>query len=221
MINVIYEDNHILVVEKPANMPMVLDSSQDLDLLTLAKKYIKDKYNKPGEVFLAVVQRLDRPVAGICVFARTSKAASRLCDAIRIHEFRKKYIAIVEDNNLKDCGIFEDYLLKDDKTNTTTINPNGKYSKLDYQVLERKNNYAKVLINLHTGRPHQIRVQFASRNHPLFGDQRYNKNAKKGQQIALFSTTISFIHPTLKKEMTFNLELKNTYPYNMFKGDTK
>lgn len=218
MIKIIYEDNHILVIEKPPNIPMVLDNSGDLDLLTMAKNYIKLKYNKNGQAFLGVVHRLDRPVAGVCVFAKTSKAASRISEKIRTNKFKKTYIAVVEDNNLKKEDVFEDYLLKNNKTNTTTVNLNGKFSKLEYKILERKNNYAKVLINLHTGRSHQIRVQFSSRNHSLYGDQKYNKNAKVGQQIALFSHKICFEHPTIKKEMCFSLEPKNIYPYNIFKG---
>lgn len=218
MINVIYEDNHLLVVEKPANMPMVLDESKDLDLLTMAKQYIKEKYNKPGEVYLGLVHRLDRPVSGICVFARTSKAAARLSELIRKNQFHKEYIAVVQNNNLQNEACLEDYLLKNEKTNTTIVHPNGKYAKLEYHILAKNNELALIKIILHTGRSHQIRVQFASRNHPLFGDQRYNKQAKKGQQIALFSHQLRFMHPTLKQEMTFTLVPKNVYPYNIFKG---
>ena len=183
--NIIYEDNHLLVVEKPVNIPMQEDNSKDEDLLSLCKEYIKEKYNKPGNVYLGLVHRLDRPVSGICVFARTSKAASRLSKQVQDHTFKKQYLAVVEDNNLADTGHFEDCLLKDNKTNMVKVDKNGKLAILDYEVLKRKDNLALVKINLKTGRSHQIRVQFSSRNHCLWGDQRYNKKAIVGQQIAL------------------------------------
>ena len=203
MIRVLYEDNHLLVVEKPANQPMQEDSSHDLDLLSDAKAYVKEKYNKPGDVYLGLVHRLDRPVGGVCVFARTSKAASRLSDQIRTGVFHKVYEAVVVDNGLKDHDVFTDHLLKDHKTNMVKVDPEGKYSELQYDVLERHDGFAKVRIQLKTGRPHQIRVQFASRNHPLYGDQRYNKDAKPGQQIALWSSELTIRHPVKQEEMTF------------------
>lgn len=205
--NVIYEDNHILVVEKPINIPMQEDNSKDSDLLSLCKEYIKEKYNKPGNVYLGLVHRLDRPVSGVCVFAKTSKAAGRLTKQIQDHTFKKQYLAVVEDNGLQDSGHFEDYLLKDSKTNTVTVNPNGKLAILDYEVLKRKNNLALVKVYLQTGRSHQIRVQFSSRNHGLWGDQRYNKNAIVGQQIALHSYSIEFNHPTSKEPLHFTCDV--------------
>ena len=134
---VIYEDNHLLVVEKPVNIPMQEDSSKDEDLLSLCKEYIKKKYDKPNEVYLGLVHRLDRPVGGVCVFARTSKAASRLSKQIQTHEFHKEYLALVEDNGLKDHDHFEDYLLKNNKTNMVKVDPKGKIAKLDYEVIEK------------------------------------------------------------------------------------
>ena len=211
---IIYEDNHLLVVDKPINVPMQLDNSKDEDMLTSLKKYLKEKYNKPGNVYLGLVHRLDRPVSGVCVFARTSKAASRLSKQISEHSFSKQYLAIVEDNGLKDSDTFEDYLLKDPKTNMSKVDKNGKYAKLSYQVLSRKNNLAKVLINLETGRSHQIRVQFSSRNHALWGDQKYNKNAIPNKQIALHSYSISFKHPITNEELTFKSE-PNREPFNL------
>ena len=200
---VIFEDNHLLVVEKPVNIPMQEDDSKDEDLLSLCKEYIKEKYNKPGNVYLGLVHRLDRPVSGVCVFARTSKAASRLTKQIQDHTFKKQYLAVVEDNGLKDSDHFEDYLLKDTKTNTVKVDKNGKLAILDYEVLKRKDNLALVKVDLKTGRSHQIRVQFSSRNHSLWGDQRYNKNAKVGQQIALHSHSITFNHPITNEPLTF------------------
>lgn len=203
MIKVYYEDNHLLVVEKPINVPMQEDDSKDLDLLNMAKAYIKEKYNKPGNVYIGLVHRLDRPVSGVCVFAKTSKAASRLSRQVSNHEFKKEYLAVVYDNDLNDKDTFVDHLLKDSKTNMVKVDPKGKEASLDYEILKRKDNLALVHINLHTGRSHQIRVQFASRNHPLYGDQRYNKDAKVGEQIALHAYKITLKHPISNEEISF------------------
>ena len=211
---VIYEDNHLLVVEKPENIPMQEDSSKDKDLLTLAKEYLKDKYNKPGNVYLGLVHRLDRPVGGVCVFAKTSKAANRLSEEINKKEFKKEYLAVVEDNGIKDKDTLEDYLSKDPNTNTVKVDPNGKKAVLDYEVIKRKDNLALVHINLRTGRSHQIRVQFSSRNHPLWGDQRYNKNVKPHTQIALHSYKLTLTHPITKEEMTFTSNITR-YPFDI------
>lgn len=202
-VKVIYEDNHLLVVDKPINVPMQKDSSNDLDLFTMCKDYIKEKYQKPGNVYLALLHRLDRPVSGVCVFAKTSKAAARLSSDIAKHNFKKEYLAVVYDNGLKDEDIFKDKLLKDEKTNTVRVDEKGKDASLDYKILKRKDNLALVKVNLHTGRSHQIRVQFASRNHPLWGDQKYNKDAKVGQQIALHSYRLTITHPVSKEKMLF------------------
>ena len=216
--NIIYEDNHLLVVDKPINIPMQLDSSNDIDLLSLCKKYLKEKYNKPGNVYLGLVHRLDRPVSGVCVFAKTSKAAARLSKQISDHTFKKEYLAVVEDNNLKQCGHFEDYLLKDSKTNTVKIDKKGKLAILDYELIKRKDNLALVKIQLQTGRSHQIRVQFSSRNHSLYGDQRYNKNAKVGQQIALHAYKITFKHPITNEVVEFTSNVNRT-PFSYFLSD--
>lgn len=213
-LNVIYEDNHIIVVEKPVNIPVQADDSKDLDFLSMIKKYIKDKYNKPGNVYVGLVHRLDRPVGGIMVFAKTSKAASRLSEQVRLNKIKKVYHAVIEGKPLKE-GHLEDYLLKDSKTNTTKVNKSGKLSILDYQLISTVENLSLVKVFLKTGRSHQIRVQFSSRNLPLYGDQRYNKNAKVGQQIALYATSLSFEHPTTKENLTFELDLPNKYPWNI------
>lgn len=212
---IIFEDNHLLVVDKPINVPMQEDSSKDEDLLNLCKKYIKEKYNKPGNIYLGLVHRIDRPVSGVCVFAKTSKAAGRLTKQIQNNIFKKEYYAIVDDNNLENNGHFEDFLLKNEKTNTVSVNKNGKFAALDYTVLNRKNNLALVKINLITGRSHQIRVQFSSRNHSLWGDQRYNKNAIVGQQIALHAHSISFLHPITNEEICFESNV-NREPFSNF-----
>ena len=215
-IKVIYEDNHIIVVEKPINVPTCEDDSKDIDLLSLVKLYIKEKYNKPGNVYLGLVHRLDRPVGGIMVFAKTSKAASRLNDQIRNNEVVKKYYAVITGILKNKSDILKDYLLKDSKMNKVIVDKKGKYAELDYKVIAEKENLSLVEVNLHTGRSHQIRVQFSSRNYPLFGDQKYNKKAIVGEQIALYSFSLSFKHPISKEMMTFTLEKPNRYPFNLF-----
>lgn len=215
--NIIYEDNHLLIVEKPNGIPVQEDSSKDIDMLTILKNYRKEKENKPGEAFIGLVHRLDRPVAGIMVFAKTSKAASRLSDQIRQNKFHKTYIAVVEGTLPKE-GKLEDYLIKNKKENKSfiTTKEKGKYSCLEYQVLSVKNNLSLIEINLITGRSHQIRLQFSSRNHPLVGDSKYGDNPNK-IDIALFAKSITLTHPTTKEELTFTLEIPNKYPFNLFK----
>lgn len=218
MNKVIYEDNHLLVVEKPQNVLVQADNTNDLDLLTSLKKYIKEKYNKPGEVYLGLVHRLDRPVGGVMVFARTSKAASRLSNMIRMHEFEKNYLAIVE-GKVPDEGVFEDYLLKLENENKTIVDKNGKYSKLSYKLLSYKDGLSLVKIKLDTGRSHQIRVQFSSRGYALWGDQKYNSKAKVGEQIALWSYELKFKHPVREELMNFKCDSPIKYPWTLF-GDT-
>lgn len=216
MINVIYEDNHLLVVEKPINIPTQEDNTKDKDLLTILKEYIKEKYNKPGNVYLGLVHRLDRPVGGIMVFARTSKAASRLSEQVRNKTFKKTYNAVVI-GNIENTGKLKDNLLKDEKRNIVKIDKNGKEAILNFIKLNYKNNMSLVEINLKTGRSHQIRVQMAHHGYPLFGDQKYNKKAKVGEQIALFAKKIEFIHPTTNELLTFELDLPNRYPFTIFR----
>ena len=218
-ISIIYEDNHLLVVNKPANMPVSLDSSHDQDLLSKLKEYLKIKYNKPGEAYLGLVHRLDRPVEGIMVFAKTSKAASRLSEQIRTNKLNKTYYAVVENNPPKE-GTFINYLKKDEKTNTSYITDekNGKKAILNYKLKKQTNNLNLVEINLITGRHHQIRVQFSNNKYPLYGDHKYNKKFINDNttNIALFAKKISFYHPTTKELLTFELDLPKKYPYNLF-----
>jgi 23S rRNA pseudouridine1911/1915/1917 synthase len=215
MINIIYEDNHLLVVEKPVNVPVQADDSHDLDFLTMLKDYMKKRDNKPGNVYLGLVHRLDRPVGGIMVFAKTSKCASRLSEQVRTRTLKKTYYAVVL-GKLESQGTFKDYLLKDTKTNVVKVDKNGKEAILDYELIDYKDNLSLVKINLKTGRSHQIRVQFSSRGHALYGDNKYNKSAKVREQIALFAKSLELIHPTTKEVMKFSLDLKNKYPWNIF-----
>lgn len=222
MINILYEDNHLLVVEKPVNMPVMEDSSKDPDLLTLLKQDIKVRYNKPGEVFLGLVHRLDRPVGGVMVFARTSKAASRLSRQVQEHTIKKTYQAVIQ-GKTKDQDILKDYLIKDRCKNrvtvTTSNNPDGKSAELSYCCLVRQDSLSLVEIQLKTGRSHQIRVQFSSRGMPLWGDQRYNPQAHPGQQIALWASKLTLEHPTTKETMTFISQPPTTVPWNRLKKE--
>lgn len=214
-LEVIYEDNHIIVVYKPSNILSQSDITGDKDMLTMIKEYIKEKYNKPGNVYLGLVHRLDRPVQGVMVFAKTSKAASRLSAQIQNHEFKKQYLAIINGILDEKKGEFCDYLEKLDNGNTVvTDGSSGKKSVLKYEVLKEIDGCSLVRIELVTGRHHQIRVQFASRGYPLVGDQRYGKSDLK--QICLCSYSLSFIHPTTKEELNFERFPKKDDNWGLF-----
>ena len=210
MINVLYEDNHIIVVVKECNVPVCEDTSKDKDLLTMIKEYLKEKYNKPGNVYLGLVHRLDRPVGGVMVFAKTSKAASRLSEEVRAKQFEKKYLVIANGKFENDKGTLEDYLLKNQAKNISKVvkegTKNSKIAKLDYEVIKYDPdlNLSVLKINLHTGRHHQIRVQLSSRNHSIYGDQKYGGRGH-GKQICLWAYSLKIIHPITKEEMKFEL----------------
>lgn len=207
-VNILYEDNHLIVAIKPSGVLSQSDYTKDEDMLTILKKYLKDKYHKPGNVYLGLVHRLDRPVSGIMVFARTSKAASRLSMQIQKSEFEKKYYAIVHGHLEKAKGRFVDKIEKDEKKNVILNSPNGKEAILDYEVLEEKDNLSLVDITLKTGRYHQIRVQFASRKHPIYGDNLYGKKEKV--PISLCAYSLSFNHPITKEKMIFKMKPEST-----------
>ena len=217
-INVLYEDNHIIVVEKPVNVLVQADDTKDIDLLTMIKDYIKEKYNKPGNVYLGLVHRLDRPVGGVMVFARTSKAASRLSDEVRLRKIKKTYLAVVH-GKTKDYEKLVDYISKDEKTNNSYIDKkSGKESILEYNTLkyDKENDLSLIKVNLETGRHHQIRLQMSNIDHPLYGDQRYGLQDKK--QIALYAYKLEFIHPVTKEKMTFELLPKNEGVWKLIEG---
>lgn len=221
MIKVIYEDNHLLVVEKPVNILSQGDDTNDKDMVNLLKDYIKKKYNKPGNVYIGLIHRLDRPVGGVMVFAKTSKAASRLSEQVRNKTFNKTYLAVVHGKMKSDEDTLKDFLYKNKKTNMVTVvkknHRDAKEAELDYKVLDLKENLSLLQVNLKTGRSHQIRVQFANRKHPLYGDQRYGKDINKvGQQISLWSNKIEIYHPTTKEKMEFTCHPPDKYPWNIF-----
>ena len=207
-LKILYEDNHIIVVEKPPNVPSQADKTTDEDMLTIIKRYIKEKYNKPGNVYLGLVHRLDRPVGGVMVFAKTSKAASRLSEQVRNKTFKKEYLAIVDGKLDVKSGILEDYLVKNEKNNLSKVTnketKNAKYAKLDYEVLKynKEINLSVLRILLHTGRHHQIRVQLANMGHSICGDQKYGTRGR-GKQISLWAYKLTIEHPTTKESMTF------------------
>ncbi len=206
---IIYEDNHILVVIKPHNIAVQEDSSEDPDMLTLLKDYLKKRDNKPGNVFLGLVHRLDRPTGGVMVFAKTSKAASRLSSELKSRQLKKRYFCVI-------CGrpqIANDrlvtYLKKDEKNNIVKIAPKleegAKEAILEYELIDTKRNLSLMSVNLITGRSHQIRVQMSSQlNAPIFADFKYGDKVHKGN-LALWAYELSFVHPTNKQEMRFSV----------------
>ena len=194
---ILYEDNHLLVVIKPTYVLSQSDGSDTKDMLTILKKYLKEKYNKPGNVYLGLVHRLDKEVGGVMVFAKTSKAASRLSEQVRLHQFEKYYLAVVkgkvESNTYKDKILREEYQSK--------IDEKGKEAILSFETLKVIDNNSLVKIKLLTGRHHQIRVQFSARGHYLLGDKRYGK---KGEfPLALYAYHLAFYHPITKEKLIF------------------
>lgn len=213
-LKILYEDNHIIVVIKPYNVPVQADSSNDLDMLTIIKNYIKEKYNKQGNVYLGLVHRLDRPVGGVMVFAKTSKAASRLSEEVRTNKIHKTYLAVVHGVLDKKDDKLINKMSKNEKTHNSYIDEkNGKEAVLEYKVIKEENNISLLKINLITGRHHQIRLQLSNINHPIYGDQRYGFQDKK--QIMLYAYKLEFIHPVTKKVMTF----KNLPTWDIVKNE--
>ena len=218
-VNIIFEDNHLLVVEKPVGMLSQKDKTGHDDISTVLKKYLKDKYKKPGNVYLGHVHRLDRMVGGIMVFAKTSKAASRLSEQMRDGKFQKKYLAVVEGRFKEQNGTYIHYLKKDKETNTvkvrSTCSSGFKRSVLDFHVLAGKKNMSLLLIDLKTGRSHQIRVQCREAGHPVAGDAKYGRKGKS-TSIALWAYQLAFLHPTQKKSYSFSCKPPFVFPWNVF-----
>lgn len=222
-ISILYEDNHILIVEKPVNIPVQKDESNDDDLLSILKADLKVRYEKPGNVYLSLLHRLDRPVSGAIVFAKTSKAASRMANLFRKREVYRSYLAVVRGNVRKDKAQLENFLYKDRKKNKVFVvsenHAEAKKAVLHYQVLERKQQLTLLKVELQTGRPHQIRVQLQQMGHPLYGDQKYGAHVNEvGEQIALWAHTLSFIHPVKKERITVVSNPDKKYPWDEWKA---
>ncbi|MEG1751706.1 MAG: RluA family pseudouridine synthase [Clostridia bacterium] len=217
--DVIFEDNHLLVVQKPQNVPTQADSSGDLDLLSMAKAYVKETKNKKGDAFVGLVHRLDRPTGGSIVFAKTTKSASRLSAQIVKGKFEKKYFAVVYGNPRSKSGRLVNYLKKDEQTNIVSIVPmsekGAKRAELVYEVLEEKEGISLIGVQILSGRSHQIRVQMANLGHPVWGDSKYGTS--KAENLALWAWSLSFFHPVKKSKMTFiSLPPEDDQPWKMF-----
>lgn len=218
---ILHEDNHIIVVLKPQNVACCPDESGDDNLFDCIKRYIKTTYNKPGNVFLGLVHRLDRPTGGIMVYAKTSKAASRLGEQMKEGGFEKKYLAVLVGKPAKSSGTLENYLRKNVVNNTvyvcTQTEDGAKYACLDYEVKEQVGALALTEIKLHTGRTHQIRVQTSAINCPVYGDMRYGgEKAVKGK-LALWAYSLRFTHPTTGDMLRFSAEPpKDENPWKSF-----
>ncbi|MBO5954504.1 MAG: RNA pseudouridine synthase [Clostridia bacterium] len=207
--NIIYEDNHVIVVIKPHNVSVQEDDSKDPDMLTIIKEFIKKRDNKPGNVFLGLVHRLDRPTGGVMVFAKTSKAASRLSKELKDKHLKKHYLCVVCGKPQLAKNRLITYLKKDEKTNTVKIAPKledgSKEAILDYEVISSKDKYSLIQVNLITGRSHQIRVQMSRQlNVPIFGDFKYG-DKEHGGNLALWAYELTFTHPTTKENMRFTV----------------
>lgn len=221
-IRIVYEDNHLLVVVKPPNMPTQADASGDPDLHSTMKTYIAQKYQKPGAVYLGLVHRLDRPVGGLVVLARTSKAAERLSKQVREKTLARQYAAAVRGDAQPEAELC-DWLLKDERTNTVRTvpenTPGAKGAKLRYALAGRAGGLSLVRVKLFTGRSHQIRVQLSHAGFPIWGDARYGAG-RPGEQIALWGAHLGLVHPTLHEEMRFDAPPpRDRAPWNGFGED--
>ncbi|MCQ2399536.1 MAG: RluA family pseudouridine synthase [Clostridia bacterium] len=218
---ILYEDNHIIVVLKPQNVPSCEDESKDKDLLTMIKEYIKVTYNKQGNVYVGLVHRLDRPTGGVMVFAKSSKAASRLSTQMKSGDFEKKYFTVLTQAPKEKKAVLTNYLKKNAVNNMVYISSQAvegaKMAQLDYTVLDEKEGLALTEVRLHTGRSHQIRVQMSAIGCPVYGDMRYGgEKAKKGF-LALWAYYLAFTHPVTGDRMVFRVQPpKEIAPWTLF-----
>jgi 23S rRNA pseudouridine1911/1915/1917 synthase len=217
-IPILFEDNHLLVINKPAGLLSQEDHTGRPDVLNLCKEYIRHEHDKPGNVFLGLLHRLDRPVSGVMVLAKTSKAASRISEQIRARKVRKRYRAVVFGDPPPN-GVLEHHLEKDNRKNMTMVvkkpTRNSKLAKLSFNTVSKSGKLSLMDINLETGRAHQIRVQFAEIGSPIWGDKRYGK--EESGSIALHAHSFKLEHPTLNEKMTFRAEAPKSEPWSYFK----
>lgn len=221
MIKILFEDNHIIVAEKPFGLLSQSDITGDPDILTELKKYIKQKYDKPGNVFVGLVHRLDKNVGGVMVFAKTSKAAARLSKQIQSHKFQKTYLAVVKGAIKEKEKTLKHYLVKSEEQRRSIafddeVN-NSKYAELSFKVMDVKNGYSLVEVALKTGRAHQIRVQLSKIGHAIVGDSLYIDGIRDSKTpIALWAYKLSFFHPVSKELVTFRTTPPNSDPWSNF-----
>lgn len=223
---ILYEDNHIIVVLKPQNIACCPDESGDDNLFDCIKRYIKEKYEKPGNVFLGLIHRLDRPTGGVMVYAKTSKAAARLSEQLKSGGFEKKYLAVLCGTPSKKSATLENYLRKNSVNNMvyvcTQTEAGAKFASLDYEIIGEAGGLSLAQIKLHTGRTHQIRVQMAAINAPVYGDMRYGgENAVKGK-LSLWAYSLSFSHPVTGEKLRYIAEPPlSEKPWKFFRLDLK
>ncbi len=213
-LKVLYEDNHLLVVVKPAGIATMGVSEDTPSLFTQAKAYVKKRYDKPGNVYLGVVSRLDLPVSGVTVFARTSKAAARLTEQFKERSTEKIYWAAVEGTVAPPNGEFEDYIFHNDaqcRMEVVAASKDAKLARLDYNLMSVEQGVSLVEVRLETGRKHQIRLQFASRGYPIVGDRKYGSARPFASGIALHARTLRLSHPVRREDITFTAELPDSW----------
>jgi 23S rRNA pseudouridine1911/1915/1917 synthase len=211
--DVLYVDNHLLVVNKPSGTLVQGDRTGDRSLLEESKDYVKVAFDKPGNVFLGLVHRLDRPTSGVIVFARTSKAASRLSDQFRRREIKKTYWALVE-GKVPPHGRLEDWLIRDGQTSKVSNGTEGQKAALEFKRLTFDQGISWLEVDLESGRHHQVRVQFSHRGHPVIGDLRYGSRVSfPNKAIALHARSLVLTHPTRKEEMRFEAEPEDFWPH--------
>lgn len=224
-LKILYEDNHIIVVLKPHNILSQGDETADKSLLDMVKEYIKEKYNKPGNVYVGLIHRLDRPTGGVMVFAKTSKAASRLTDELKNKQFTKRYVAVVVGAPKYKASRLEHFLRKDEKENIVTVCSRGsvgaKQAILEYDTIKSVNGMSLLDVQILTGRSHQIRVQLSEIGVPVFGDVKYGgEKMPKGYNLALWAYELQFSHPVTKKPMIFKcMPNSDAIPWKFFESD--
>lgn len=211
-VQVLYEDNHLIAVNKPAGVLAQGDDSKDENLMDQVKKYIKEKYQKPGNVFLGLIHRLDRNVSGIVLFAKTSKGASRLSEQFRTHSIEKIYHAWVEGVPQKNSATLKNYLLKDERNNKTKVYDaavnDALFAELSYELVETRGENSLLKIKLKTGRPHQIRAQLSYIGNPIVGDVKYgSKRVLPNEELLLRATELSFSTATGEERKTITIEI--------------
>ncbi len=221
ILTILYEDNHLIAVDKPLGLPTQADASGDADLLTLVKEYIKEKYRKPGAVYIGMAHRLDRPVGGVVVFARTSKSASRLSEQLRDGRFRKAYLAVLRGAPAAPQGELEHWLVKDGAANFVSVVPAGtpgaKRARLAYHTLAARDGLTLVAVELLTGRSHQIRVQFAAVGAPVVGDEKYGpKSGAALSALALHAASVSLEHPVRRAPLRISAMPPSGDPWDRF-----